>query len=312
MIAYSLQPVLEELEVTSGNATLAATLARPRFGGKHPAVVLLHGSGDDGRSNRYYQYLVRAFICNGIAVVTYDKRGCGESGGNWRESPFRVLADDAAAVVAATQLSPWIDPARVGIWGGSEGGALGAWVASEHPDLCFLILQSTSGVSFAQQNLYQTEMETVARGYSANLETRLNLQKLMHSYARTGQGWDAYAEAFDDARDQPWIAELGAPLAADDWWWTWYGTKMDFDASQVLRHVGMPVLAVWGENDSLVPVEASRAAMAKSLELAGNEDVKLRVFPKADHSMITENGEMPHLWFMAGWARKHASARGNN
>jgi alpha-beta hydrolase superfamily lysophospholipase len=59
-----------------GNA-LAGTIYLPLKEGRHPAVVWLHGSGEQARLT--YGPLVAAYINDGIAFFTYDKRGVGES-----------------------------------------------------------------------------------------------------------------------------------------------------------------------------------------------------------------------------------------
>lgn len=60
--------------------TLAGTLIRPTTGGPHPAIILVHWSGAANREGAlpFVRFLVR----HGIAVLGYDKRGVGESGGN--------------------------------------------------------------------------------------------------------------------------------------------------------------------------------------------------------------------------------------
>lgn len=73
--------------------TLAGTLLLPATPGRHAAVLFLHGSGPEGRwANRY---LAQKFAQNGIAALIYDKRGVGQSTGDWQKVGFDALADDA-------------------------------------------------------------------------------------------------------------------------------------------------------------------------------------------------------------------------
>lgn len=73
----------------------AATLRLPAAAGSFPAVVLVHGSGPGERS--YFAVMSSYFASLGMAVLTYDKRGCGGSSGDWREVDLDVLAQDALA-----------------------------------------------------------------------------------------------------------------------------------------------------------------------------------------------------------------------
>jgi uncharacterized protein len=57
-------------------------------------------------------------------VLVYDKRGTGESSGDWRRSSFDALAADAKAAVALLAARRDIDRTRIGVFGLSEGVGL--------------------------------------------------------------------------------------------------------------------------------------------------------------------------------------------
>jgi pimeloyl-ACP methyl ester carboxylesterase len=85
---------------------------------------------------------------------------------------------------------------------------------------------------------------------------------------------------------------------------------MDYDPIPMLEQVRVPVLAVWGENDALVPVSESRAAIETAFTRSGNREVTYRVFIGADHSIQTESwlhGRRPdpeYLNLLTGWILK--------
>ena len=277
----------EELSFQNGDVTLAGTLYIPSGGGTHPAIIFIHGSGPDSREQ--YRFYADLFTRRGIAALIYDKRGVGASTGDWRRSPFSALADDAFAAIQFLKTHPAIDPRRVGLWGGSEGGIIAPWAASRSSDVAFVIMQSATGVSFAQQNLYQTERQMRAFNLpESEVQEALAFQRLKHAYARTGMSWQEYAEALQNSRNEPW-ASLGGPSSPNDWWWLWYRTKMDYEPVPMLEQVRVPVLALWGERDELVPVAESRAAVEGAFARGGNRNVTYRVFAGADHSMNTQS-----------------------
>lgn len=114
------------------DVTLAATLLVPSGAGRHPAVVLLGGSGPGPRS--VLRPFADAFARAGIAALMYDKRGDGESSGDWRTSAFIALASDARAAIRWLHGRPDVDTGRIGLWGVSEGAylvpATAAWPAA--------------------------------------------------------------------------------------------------------------------------------------------------------------------------------------
>ncbi len=121
----------ESREITFGNAaagiTFAGTLTLPDGGGRFPAAVLVSGSGPQNRDEEIFNH--RPFLVisdylarRGIAVLRYDDRGVGGSGGDGPSAREADLASDAAAAVDYLMTVPEIDNARVGIIGHSEGG----------------------------------------------------------------------------------------------------------------------------------------------------------------------------------------------
>lgn len=281
-------PRLEELRFRNGEVTLAGTLHVPPGAGPHPAVLFIHGSGDDTRQN--YRHLADILARRGIAALIYDKRGVAASTGSWKTSPFSALADDALAGIEVLKRHPAIDARRIGAWGGSEGAVIAPWIATRSADVTFVIMQAATGVPFAQQNLHQQERRLRAMAIpEADVAEGLRIVHLQQHYARTGTGWQAYADARHAARDKAWASVLGALLPADNWWWTWYRTKMDHDPIPMLEKVRVPVLAVWGENDVLVPLAESRAAIEGAFTRSGNRALTCRVYAGADHSIQTES-----------------------
>lgn len=303
----------EEVNFRNGDATLAGTLYLPSRGGSssstHPAIIFIHGSGPDSREQ--YRFYADMFARKGIAALVYDKRGVGASTGDWRLSPFGALAEDALAGVEFLKTHPAIDPRRIGLWGGSEGGVIAPWAASRSSDVAFVIMQSATGVPFAEQNLYQTERQMRALNLpESEVREALAFQQLKHHYARTGTGWAAYRDALQNSRGEPWAA-LGGPDSPDDWWWQWYRTKMDYDPAPMLERVRAPVLAVWGERDELVPVAESRVAVERAFARGNNREATCRVFAGADHSLNTGTGAQPspeYLETMLKWTLEQVNA----
>ena len=71
----------EDVSFSSGDVQLAGTLISPASAAKHPAIILVHGSGAENRE--YVLPWARFLIRRGIAVLGYDKRGVGGSTGDW-------------------------------------------------------------------------------------------------------------------------------------------------------------------------------------------------------------------------------------
>ena len=107
---------------TCEETTLAGTLYLPIESGHYPAVVWVHGSGEQPRLP--YGDIVSPLVEDGVAVFSYDKRGVGESEGDCCTSPgkYNVVAADADGAVLAVRSHAEVDADRVGFYGASEAG----------------------------------------------------------------------------------------------------------------------------------------------------------------------------------------------
>ncbi|GAB3929552.1 alpha/beta fold hydrolase [Kribbella albertanoniae] len=84
----------------------------------------------------------RWFSEAGIAVVAFDFRHLGESGGQPRQLVSqRRYAADVDAALAFARSRPDIDPARIAIWGTSFGASHALTAAARHPDLAAAVIQ---------------------------------------------------------------------------------------------------------------------------------------------------------------------------
>lgn len=135
----------EPLSVTNGTVTLSGTLTVPQGPGPFPAVVLITGSGPQNRDEevagfRVFGVLADHLTRNGIAVFRHDDRGVGQSTGRLAASTTADFADDALVGVTRLAAMPEIDPARIGLIGHSEGGAVAAIAAAKSSAVKFIVM----------------------------------------------------------------------------------------------------------------------------------------------------------------------------
>lgn len=98
------------------------------------------------------------FATQGLAVVTYDRRGVRRSGGTYdhaaSDANIRTLASDAVSWVNWLAKQPEADPRRIGLAGGSQAGWVVALAASESPLVRFAAMQSAPAMSAGRQAAY--------------------------------------------------------------------------------------------------------------------------------------------------------------
>ena len=137
---------------------LAGTLNVPLGPGPFPAVVWVHGAGESARLPFGGAPLVQALVDSGIAVLSYDKRGVGESEGECCPgdySQFNLLAADVDGAVVALRSRPEIDPSRIGLLGASQAGWVVPLAAVRSSGrVAFTALVDAPAVSTGEEDLY--------------------------------------------------------------------------------------------------------------------------------------------------------------
>lgn len=132
----------EDIAVAVAGDRLRATVVAPGDPGPHPAVVLVPGAGPATRDRLLG--LAEALARSGIVALTYDKRTAGYT---FTDRDYGQLADDARTLAGGLRERVDVDPARVGLWGISEGGWVVPLAAARDPDIAFAILVSAPTMS---------------------------------------------------------------------------------------------------------------------------------------------------------------------
>ena len=312
----------ETVKFTSGKLTLAGTLVLPEGSQQHPAVVLFHGSGPQRRD----LFTARWFATQGIAALAYDKRGVGESEGDFRAVPFMDLCDDGLAAIAYLKGRKEVDAKRIGVWGLSQGGWLGPLAASRSAEVAFVIAVSGPGVSPGEQMIvyYANELrdqgvaETEVREMSA-------VRRDIWTYMETGQGFEKTSAELEQARTKPWFArakaqqddsfgalpppeQLSKPVGRS---LLWFQHEAIYDPVPALRALRVPALFLFGDKDRLIPVPESIAIIRRVQTEDQRHDFTIREFPDDDHGMyVTTNGgngglDPAYLNAMRDWLTAH-------
>jgi alpha-beta hydrolase superfamily lysophospholipase len=278
-----------EVTFTNGAVRLAGTLFVPASGAKSRAgIVLLQGSSTNLR--RDYLFQVDRFARAGLEVLAFDKRGCGESGGNYPAATYDQLAADAAASVEFLRHQPGVDAARVGVWGISQGAFIAPLVAARVPALRFIVAVSGPGLPIGEGAAYQDSMRLVAAGFdAADIVRAASINRRMVEWLRTGSDTDELSALLSEAATTAWrkASSIPARLPAGAELEGWYWRGRTLDPAPWWEAVRVPVLALYGAADELVPARASAKAVEKALHRGHDQDVTVRVFPNANHVLRT-------------------------
>ena len=260
----------EEVRIPSGDVELAATISIPRWGaGPFPALVSVHGSGPIRRQDIRSDW--RRLVPHGVVVLTYDKRGVGESTGRFEEvarvsseSQLSALAADARACLEFLKKHPKVDPRRVGFFGGSQAGWIIPIASDGRTDVAFNIILSGAATSYGLEMHYS----------SLTGEGRRPSQGL------TPQEIERRLESYDGV--------------------------IGFDPLPILTRMKTPTLWLLGERDLSIPTERS----FKTLEKLRQQGVPItiKVYPNGDHGLhdALTGKRLPYWEDTVDWLRNQS------
>lgn len=78
------------------------------------------------------------------------------------------------------------------------------------------------------------------------------------------------------------------------------------DPLPILQKVTCPILAIFGEADTVVPYEENRALMEEALQTSGHDDFTVHVLPKCSHIFLeSETGADAEFPMTTHWLPQH-------
>lgn len=235
----------EDLVFQSRGAKLVGTLHLPPGKGPHPLIVGAHGSGHVDRSDLYQNEVAHYFAPRGVAFFIFDKRGVGESEGEYLGnygSSMVTYAFDVLAAVDALKTRADIRSDQVGLFGVSQAGWVIPVAASmDKKGIAFTIIVSGPTVSIHEENLY------------SNL---------------TGQ-----TQGRPSGRS---VAEIRRAMAEAE--------PLGLDASAFIPELTMPGLWIYGALDQSVPWREGIEDLDR-IKAEWNRDFTWRVFADGNHGL---------------------------
>ncbi len=225
---------------------LAGTLYLPLAAGPHPAIVFQFGSPRWTRAP-WAGSAVPLWVELGIAVLSYDRRGVGESGGSCcpihDPGYFPLVGGDLLGAIDVLLTHPDLDSSRLGLFGFSQGGWVVPTAAAGDPEIvAFTIIGSGPAVTLGEEELY-----SVLTGDEACVPSGLSEQEI-------------------DRR----LEEAG---------------PSGFDPVPYLERAQAPGLWLYGGRDTSVPVTRSIANL-QQIRDGLQKDLTISVFPNANHELV--------------------------
>ena len=288
---------------TKEKIKLAATLTLPKQKKKSPAVILIAGSGPNDRDETIFAHkpfwiLADYLTRQGIAVLRYDKRGVGESEGEYFTATTKDFAEDVGAAISYLKTREEIDTTNIGLIGHSEGGIIAPMVAAGSNDVKFIVLMAGLGVTGTELVLAQHQREFDKQ--SPTDEEKENLNKALINLYSNILNWTEYA-GNDKERSQLkedlgvlwqsisrdtqatmqkdlFIKQTTSKIISP-----WFRYFLGINPLEHIEKIRIPVLAINGENDTQVDYQSNLEGIEKALKKGSNKQYTIKSYPHMNH-----------------------------
>ncbi|MDQ8756195.1 alpha/beta hydrolase [Sphingosinicella sp. LHD-64] len=287
---------LTETQFTSHGQSLHGVLIEPPGAtAASPLVVLVHGSERTSPTTGSYPYILAAL---GLRVFAYDKRGTGQSEGEYTQN-FELLADDAAAAFAEARRLAAGRFTEIGYFGGSQGGWV-APLAATRSDPQFVAVGFGLMASPIEEDRDQVLTELRGQGASAQVlaaarEVTDATATLVRSHFT--EGFDALAAVKARYGDSSWFRSIrgeytGGILASSEADLRRIGRARfdnleliwDYDAMAALPRVRARQLWILAEEDREAPPSVTLERLSRVRR--DGADLEIYSFPGTDHGMV--------------------------
>lgn len=290
-----------EIEFEAGGVTMAGTVVTPEGPGPFPAAVMLHGAS--GGQRDYQRVYATPILRAGVAVLIYDKRSHGRSGGDQDPTIFDQ-ADAADAGLDVLHETARIDKSRCGLIGFSNGMWAAPMVAARRSDVAFVAGVGSPGLSMGECEVHRRTkvlrdcgvgqktldlVEAFWRGVfrmaARGAATDADVDRLVELTAELSTADDlSLYEVPDYVRQNPMLSPYPPPEVPAEAIVAMVTAEPDPElayapAADYAKMTG-PVFLQWGSNDVSVPVLPSAAAVRSALPAA-----ETRIYEDLEHQL---------------------------
>jgi uncharacterized protein len=287
---------VEQIKILSNDVYINGWLYVPFGDEKYPLVVLTNGGGNITRNNRSFSDWMAPILAHcGIAAFVHDKRGTGASEGIYRNTTYEDYITDAGNCAVYLSKHERINPGLIGVAGASEGGRIAVIAASRYPEIKFVISFEGTVVSSVDDRIHaQTGWLKSLNLPDSTFRAVLDLhEKSIRAWASNEPGAHKklQAEIYEmrekyDARLLPFPKEEMDSIPAFDFVLpTWY--SLPFDYMSEMQYFSKKWLAIFGEEDQVVPTAESVKNIIYYMKLSGNADYNIAIIPDCGHGVIS-------------------------
>ena len=284
-------PKSEEVSFESNGLLLNGTIWYPN-NNKGKALIIVTSSGNADRSASRAEAIL--FAQMGFTTFHYDKRGTGNSEGNWNIATIEELSADDVTAIKYFSKKTNIPLKKIGIKGSSQGAAKIPYVLSELANLKYAIVVSCPGVTLLESDLnYWRNRNTEVIGNEIDAAT--NFQRKVFEFIAGKRSRKNLEKAIENEKSNSWFDHTWVPNLDE----VQTDKKLLYSPIPYFETTKQPILIIQGTEDEIIPAN-SYEIISEALIKAGNDNFDSILLDGASHSMYYKGeSDFPY------WSKLH-------
>lgn len=269
-------PLSEEVSFESSGLSLNGTIWHPD-NNEGKVLIIVTSSGNSDRSASRAEAILFAQL--GFTTFHYDKRGTGNSEGNWNIATIEeLLADDVTAIEYFSNKTG-IPLKEIGIKGSSQGAAKIPYILSELENLKYGIAVSCPGVTLLESDLnYWRNRNADVIGKEIDAATKFQL-KVFEFIAGKLSRTDL-EKAINNEKSNSWFPNVWVPNLDE----VQTDKKLLYSPIPYFETTKQPILILQGTKDEIIP-KNSYETISEALVKSDNDNFKTILLEGTSHSM---------------------------
>lgn len=269
----------EVLETKEGKLQLEYALPQKKTKEKPGIIFFIHGDGPTTKNaDEGYYPAWEVLAKENYISVSWDKRGVGNSEGNWLSQNMVDREKEANDVIEWALTHFDIDKKKVGVWGASQGGWVIPKVLNHNNKVTFAIGVAPA-VNWLRQGRYNTIAAMKEKGKTeTEIEAKLKKEEIVNNYLEKDD-YDGYLESKCD--DEPLSKER----------WDFIVKNMSLDVTNDLKKITKPYHLIIGDAD--INVDVSETEKVYKEELPG-DSLTVHHVKNGTHQMLKKRHQTTH------------------
>jgi len=276
LLSNNQNPKNEDVSFKSNELKINGTIWYPKNGGSK-AIVILSSSGNADRSASRAEAIL--FAQMGFTTFHYDKRGTGNSDGDWQSASMEDLLIDDINAINYFSNKTGIPFTNIGIKGSSQGATKIPYILGALNDLNYGIVVSCPGVSLLESDLNYWKNNN-AEALGNNIDEATKLQRKVFEFIAGKLSRTDLEKAVDNEKSKSWFANIWVPNLDE----VQTDKKLLYSPMPYFETTKQPLLILQGTKDEIIPPN-SHEIIVEALKKSGNDQFTIDLLEGASHSM---------------------------